>query len=376
MRPRRSNVSHAALVTLGVVACLTGCSILVDTSDLADPSAAGLSSGSSGDGGPSTDAAAGDGSSGGSSGTSNTLLPPPTAWTAIDTSTLATTPKRRHSAKMTYDAKRERVVLFGGLGGDVRMADTWEWNGTSWEEKTLMPSPPERQGFGLTYDSDRNVVVLFGGQGGDAQLWELDGASWQQRTFPNLPKRLAGFTMAYDAKNKQIVGFGGFEVNDPVSDTFIINPLVEVKRTRPSNSPIGVRGQGMAYDAARERIVLFGGARATDGTASDETWLFDGTSWEKAPATNGEVPPARAGQCMTYDSDRRLVIMMGGRRDGGDLFDDTWLWNGVTWSRGPKGPPARRACAMAYDASRHQTVLFGGTIDKNRRTSNDMWLLQ
>ncbi len=276
---------------------------------------------------------------------------------------------------MVYDAKRGRVVLFGGLAGDQRMADTWEWDGSAWEQKTLTPSPPERQGFGFAYDSDRAVSVFFGGQGGAAQIWELDGSGWQERPLPNLPPRLAGFAMAYDAKNKKLVGFGGFEVNDPISDTWLIDPLTTVQRTRPPTTPIGLRGQGMAYDAARGRVVLFGGARADNGSASDETWLFDGTTWEKA-SPSGEAPSARTGQCMAYDSDRRLVIMVGGRIDGGDLLNETWLWNGASWSRGPNGPRARRSCALAYDANHHQTVLFGGAIDKSRRSANDLWLLQ
>ena len=53
----------------------------------------------------------------------------------------------------------------------------------------------------------------------------------------------------------------------------------------------------MAYDAASTKIVLFGGY---NGTAYlNETWLFDGNTWSRVRTP--VAPPARANAQMIYD---------------------------------------------------------------------------
>ena len=45
-------------------------------------------------------------------------------------------PPPRAEAAVTYDRRRERVLLFGGYyraaSGTVRLGDTWEWDGQRW----------------------------------------------------------------------------------------------------------------------------------------------------------------------------------------------------------------------------------------------------
>ena len=66
---------------------------------------------------------------------------------------------------MAYDSQRGRVVLFGGYGDSGGLADTWEWDGSTWVERTPATSPPARSGHAMAYDSQRGRVVLFGGYG-------------------------------------------------------------------------------------------------------------------------------------------------------------------------------------------------------------------
>jgi hypothetical protein len=33
---------------------------------------------------------------------------------------------------MGYDVRRQRVVLYGGIGAEGRMDDLWEWDGEDW----------------------------------------------------------------------------------------------------------------------------------------------------------------------------------------------------------------------------------------------------
>jgi hypothetical protein len=51
-------------------------------------------------------------------------------------------PAGRVFPAMTFDASRERVVLFGGqVAGGANTADTWSWDGTDWRTAACS-SPP------------------------------------------------------------------------------------------------------------------------------------------------------------------------------------------------------------------------------------------
>ena len=77
---------------------------------------------------------------------------------------------------------------------------------------------------------------------------------------------------------------------------------------------------------------------------------------------------------MAYDAATGTVVLFGGRR-AGLAVNDTWVWNGATWTRQfPKtSPPARTAASMAYDAATGNVVLFGGLNGAGVRPLNDTW---
>jgi hypothetical protein len=43
-----------------------------------------------------------------------------------------TGPSPRNVHAMGYDVRRQRVVLYGGIGAEGRMDDLWEWDGEDW----------------------------------------------------------------------------------------------------------------------------------------------------------------------------------------------------------------------------------------------------
>ena len=96
----------------------------------------------------------------------------------------------------------------------------------------------------------------------------------------------------------------------------------------------------MTYDAASGKIIMFGGY---DGaTYLNDTWLFDGVSWTRAPHSRVSPRP-RANAQMAYDSVTRKVVLFGGY-NGTHYLGDTWIWDGTTlqWirARPPHSPPA------------------------------------
>src|SRR5437879_4793138 len=73
-------------------------------------------------------------------------------------------------------------------------------------------------------------------------------------------------------------------------------------------------------------------------------------SWiQLSPATS---PPPRSYLAMTYDPASGKVIMFGGF-DGTGYLNDTWTFDGTSWSRVQTSvsPPARAASQMAYDVT-------------------------
>jgi hypothetical protein len=111
----------------------------------------------------------------------------------------------------------------------------------------------------------------------------------------------------------------------------------------------------MMYDSARERVVLVSGF--SDSNAPD-TWEWDGSTWTLA-ATTGPGP--RVGSA-TYDAGRGVCVISGGFNGiNGDLFTDTWTYDG-TWTQAATTgfAPRQFAGPLAYDRVAGASILFGG----------------
>jgi hypothetical protein len=165
--------------------------------------------------------------------------------------------------------------------------------------------------------------------------------------------------MAYDAANGTMVLFGGGGSRNYLADTWTWNGATWTEQ-HPAVSPPARAKAGMTYDAAARTIVLFGGdgGRGLGDHPLNDTWTWNGTTWtEQHPAVS---PAARYGGTMAYDAATRNVVLFGG--ENSNLLADTWTWNGVTWTeQHPAVSPAPRfAEAMAYDATAHTGVIFGG----------------
>jgi hypothetical protein len=109
------------------------------------------------------------------------------SWTRIDA---PQGPAARHSAGATYDSRRGRIIVFGGLAGDDGLGDTWAWDGRAWARlaDTSAEGPTPRSMGHLAYDRGRDRVVLFGGRKGWPEdlddTWEWDGTTWHRAVAP------------------------------------------------------------------------------------------------------------------------------------------------------------------------------------------------
>jgi hypothetical protein len=274
-------------------------------------------------------------------------------------------PSKRFGEAMTYDIARGVTVMFGGYGyGIGYLGDTWEWDGTTWTPRsTLGPTP--RSYHKMAYDSVRGVTVLFGGGYYDdsnyvyhyfEDTWEWDGTTWAQRISAGPSPRL-DHAMAYDNARGETVLFGGWKDDDYFGDTWAWDG--ESWTFKSNSGPTARASTAMAYDSARSATVLFGGWGDSFGP-SDDTWEWDGTTWAER---NVFGPRGRGEHAMAYDSHRGVTVLFGGYTlgpaDGPMPLDDTFEWNGTSWTaRFSTGPLPSTYIAMAYDSIRQATVLF------------------
>jgi hypothetical protein len=117
----------------------------------------------------------------------------------------------------------------------------------------------------------------------------------------------------------------------------------------------------MAYDSARGVTVMFGGGLS--GIFNNETWEWNGVTWTQRLVAG---PPPRAIHAMVYDAARHVTVVFGGLTSTTTMSDETWEWDGNAWTqRLVTGPSPRFFHAMAYDSDRRVTVLFGGATSSN-----------
>src|SRR5690606_12151731 len=113
---------------------------------------------------------------------------------------------------------------------------------------------------------------------------------------------------------------------------------------------------------ARQRVVLHGGANALDvmPTHSDDTWEWDGSTWTQVTGTQ---PPPRMLAAATYEDARRATLVAGGFAFPISA-SDVWSFDGTTWEqRAPLGALATRVMpTVAYDRASRASFLFGGLV--------------
>jgi hypothetical protein len=287
-----------------------------------------------------------------------------------------------------YDPIRQRMVIFGGLrAGEVVAnsdAQVWELSLTgtpSWTALTDMGNyygsgPAGRQAHAAIYDPVRDRMIVFGGRGGnvynDVWAFPLSGPPVWTQLFPSgtAPVAREGVTGIYDPVRDRMLVFGG---NDAAhvdhNDVWALSLGASPAWTKltPTGTPPAPRGWHSAiYDPVRDRMVIFAGyVWATDGWLAD-AWSLNlaGTPAWSAIAASG-APGARNSHSAIYDPVGDRMIVYGGYNDPAHPADLTVLsfggspaWSVLTPAGTP--PAARDGQAMIYDATSQRVVIYGG----------------
>lgn len=264
---------------------------------------------------------------------------------------------------------RRRAPLGGSLVAlaSIHLAVTPSLAGDcigSWVQMPLI-GPSARAGHAMTYDSADGVVVLEGGVTTGpiavADTWTWNGIAWTQTAVAGCwpPRQLSG--IAYDQKRAETVLFGGGQLmpcGNParfLGDTWRWNGATWSPIAVPGQQPPSREGPAMCYDPIRERTVLFGGLRDC-GTGLNDTWEWNGATWTQVMTLG---PGGRRSPQAWFDPMVNRVRIFGGY--DGTLLSEMWEWSGTEWSEiEQSGPQGRYAHALAFDEASNELLLFGG----------------
>lgn len=257
-------------------------------------------------------------------------------------STVAGAPSGCETALSAFDTDRNKLVV------TCAGSTTYEWDGTEWKSfASLKPLPEGRLYARMVYDQRLKKTVLFGGYfTGNFRndTWVWNGEKWEElddiRNSDRPPHR-SMFAMWYDPLLQRTVLYGGFgrgSVNEKVTRYDDMWTFDGSKWTKLSATTPGARfGAQVGVNRATGKVLLHGGLRseAVNETAvrqwfDNDTWEWDGaqSKWTQLhPAT---IPPVRENGGLTWEPATGQMVMFGGYAEGFYL-SDTWVWDGVDW---------------------------------------------
>jgi hypothetical protein len=234
------------------------------------------------------------------------------------------------------------VVLFGGYGLTTTSAssaaylnDTWIWDGTTWTPKQPAHKPPTRYSPAIGTLNDR--LFMFGGYNGSAlnDTWEWDGTDWIDRTTTTRPSARDGAAIANVGGERLVLfGAGG-------GDTWEWNGAEWMQRT-PALSPSS--RQYLKSASLDGGVILFGGAtgQSTSSTYYDDTWRWNGATWTRLLAAG--PPTARRDFAMGPLGNG--VLLVGGYLSSGATSMETWAFTGSGWVARTSGPSTRMGFSL------------------------------
>jgi hypothetical protein len=271
---------------------------------------------------------------------------------------------------LVYDPIRNENVLFVPAVKNGRLAQTWTFNGTTrtWTKKNPAHTPLLYNGA-AAFDDDHDVTVLIGNAPTESfcdffsenETWTWDGNDWTQQHPATAPTGCFANTVSFDARLHRVVA----ETADFASGgkTFLWNGTTWNKVNTDSTPSFD---EGVtAYNPYYSEVMLFGGLANWHGplsSAATYAWFFDHWNLRQSGTSPGDPEP-RGGAAMTWDSTSGSMLLFGGRSNSSNaVYNDTFRWNGVQWTRiGTTHRPEPAVRAALADNPTSGAVLFNGS---------------
>jgi hypothetical protein len=278
-------------------------------------------------------------------------------------------PSARALHATAYFPPQQQILIFGGNAGSGPLNELWAWNGT-WSRLQATPAPPARLEPLMTFDSRRNRMLLFGGTDASfnrlRDLWAWNGTAWTQLSSdaPQLQHPALGF----DPERDRVVLVGGTS-DANLRETWEWNGSAwsRVSTSFPStNRQLPTR---MVYNAARKTLqtVVTDMNAGSTGARPGQLWEWNGAAWVVVAAQFVSTNPP--GGMFALTSGELLLHDTGGSTV-------THRWNGQGWSSipGTTRPATRFFTDAEAHTARNVAVLFGGMLSSNQQLSNETWV--
>ncbi len=294
-----------------------------------------------------------------------------------------------------YDARRDRMVVFGGDGLDseseaefhgstAQRNDLWALDlGTlEWHELAATNPPGPRTDLAGVLDITNDRLVIVGGRVGfAASIDEVWGYSFATSTWSQLssgPPARHDIPGATNGTRMWVFGGAGAFLQS-LDDLWELDLTNDTWRAMPDDGtrPHARTSGALVYYS--NALYLSGGHDAT--AVQRDSWRYDLATerWTKLDVQGAPIGGAHFGYAM--DPACGTLVLSGG--DNLDNYD-TAFTNGLVVDGSPKFsvlstsnlPPPRDHPSMILDARRRRLVLFGGgTLGDGLGTLNDAWLL-
>jgi hypothetical protein len=204
---------------------------------------------------------------------------------------------------MTWDPVRNVAILFGGVVNNSMLGDTWRWNGTGWSQVPTGTGPPARMRHAMSFDPTTGRIVLFGGANGYSasnylnDTWEWNGTQWQQVATAQSPPPLVGACMMHDPVQSRML-LVGQPATGPSSSSMEAWEYDGTTWTLLSTAAAYLPNQfhlALAWDQQRQRAVLFDSSTVRELTSvpADASLLGSGCG-APPPLLSGRTRPRTA----------------------------------------------------------------------------------
>lgn len=294
-------------------------------------------------------------------------------------------PEARRNGAAIYDPVGKRLIIFGGVGVNGLLNDTWAFDLASrtWTKLTVQGTPPApRLGFDAIYDPTGHQMVIYAGQGAgffnDTWSLDLNTLAWRDLSPPaaTRPKARYGSGSVFDPVSRSLVQFAGFtEESRRFQDT---QSFSLANNTWQDWTPAGAKPEircllTAAFDRTNRRMIIYGGQRSG---FLDDVWSFDLAARTWTSLTPSQRPPGRWFAASFVDRAGRFNVF-GGVTSNGNV-NDVWSFDlsARQWTKlSITNPPSERNGSLAaYLEVEDRLLVFGG--NGNSGLLNDVWELR
>jgi len=254
---------------------------------------------------------------------------------------------------MAYDSASDRTIFYAGnsvtdgISSLTAANQTWayDYNTDTWIDLHAIGTPSGLLGARMVYDTKADRMILFGGlsmtlDSYHEEIWAYDFTTnkWTNMQPNTNPPGANFFQMDYDAASDRVLALIIADVGDYTmwAYDFKTNTWTALPVKEPAWRVYG----DMVYVPTVKLDFVFGGVTPDSvETPLDDMWTYDSVSntWEQVPFASG--PSARGWATLTYSDKADRLVLIGGGTDRYSFTNEVWIFdpNAKTWTQvGPK----------------------------------------